>query len=200
MRRRLARHGARPLRAHRAARGAAHRVRRVARRLARPTTSSRRRASTASRPRVSSTSSRISTTREDDLSGDPVLERQPLRRPRGLQERQGLPQRPGAGTAHRHPRRARRRVSRAWCSPSRRLRSSSPAARSRAWRRRCAGAWWARRSPLLFVLLCGLCLVVPGLVVPTFSRIFVDEYLVVGARLDRQAAAAGHGRSPSSSR
>ena len=29
-----------------------------------------------------------------------------------------------------------------------------------------------------FVLLCGLFLVVPGLVVPTFARIFIDEYLV----------------------
>jgi NHLM bacteriocin system ABC transporter peptidase/ATP-binding protein len=34
------------------------------------------------------------------------------------------------------------------------------------------------RAALAFVLLCGLFLVVPGLVVPTFSRIFVDEYLV----------------------
>jgi|CXWL01.1.fsa_nt_gi NHLM bacteriocin system ABC transporter peptidase/ATP-binding protein len=37
------------------------------------------------------------------------------------------------------------------------------------------------RTALMFVLLCGLFLVVPGLVIPTFSRIFVDEYLV-GAR------------------
>ncbi|MCX7895011.1 MAG: NHLP family bacteriocin export ABC transporter peptidase/permease/ATPase subunit [Thermoanaerobaculum sp.] len=33
---------------------------------------------------------------------------------------------------------------------------------------------------LVFVLLCGLFLVVPGLVVPTFSRVFIDEYLVAG--------------------
>jgi NHLM bacteriocin system ABC transporter peptidase/ATP-binding protein len=31
---------------------------------------------------------------------------------------------------------------------------------------------------LLYVLLCGLLLVVPGLVVPTFARVFVDEFLV----------------------
>jgi len=31
---------------------------------------------------------------------------------------------------------------------------------------------------LLFVMLCGLLLVVPGLVVPTFTRIFIDDYLV----------------------
>jgi NHLM bacteriocin system ABC transporter peptidase/ATP-binding protein len=31
---------------------------------------------------------------------------------------------------------------------------------------------------LLYVTLCGLLLVVPGLVVPTFTRIFIDEYLV----------------------
>ena len=43
-----------------------------------------------------------------------------------------------------------------------------------ALRRRLVGselAW-------LFVLLCGLLLVVPGMVVPTFSRIFVDEFLI----------------------
>ena len=45
-----------------------------------------------------------------------------------------------------------------------------------ALRRRLVGSEIA----LLFVLLCGLLLVVPGLVVPTFSRIFVDEYLVSG--------------------
>ncbi len=43
-----------------------------------------------------------------------------------------------------------------------------------ALRRRLEGS----RAALGFVLLCGLFLVVPGLVVPTFSRIFVDEYLV----------------------
>ncbi len=35
-------------------------------------------------------------------------------------------------------------------------------------------------SALLFVILCGLFLVIPGLIVPTFSRIFIDEYLVGG--------------------
>ena len=45
-----------------------------------------------------------------------------------------------------------------------------------ALRRRLAGS----EAALLFVLLCGLFLVVPGLVVPTFSRFFVDEYLVAG--------------------
>lgn len=43
-----------------------------------------------------------------------------------------------------------------------------------ALRRRLAGSEMA----LLFVILCGLCLVIPGLVVPTFSRIFIDEYLI----------------------
>ncbi|MCU0241315.1 MAG: cysteine peptidase family C39 domain-containing protein, partial [Vicinamibacteria bacterium] len=31
---------------------------------------------------------------------------------------------------------------------------------------------------LIYVMLCGLLLVVPGLVVPTFSRIFIDDYLI----------------------
>ena len=36
---------------------------------------------------------------------------------------------------------------------------------------------------LLFAVLCGLLLVVPGLIAPTFSRLFIDEYLV-GNRTD----------------
>ena len=31
---------------------------------------------------------------------------------------------------------------------------------------------------LLYIMLCGLFLVMPGLVVPTFSRIFIDDYLI----------------------
>jgi NHLM bacteriocin system ABC transporter peptidase/ATP-binding protein len=31
---------------------------------------------------------------------------------------------------------------------------------------------------LIYVMICGLLLVVPGLVVPTFTRIFIDEYLI----------------------
>jgi len=42
-----------------------------------------------------------------------------------------------------------------------------------ALRRRLVGS----EAALLFVLICGLFLVVPGLVIPTFSRVFVDEYL-----------------------
>ncbi|HPA95542.1 MAG: NHLP family bacteriocin export ABC transporter peptidase/permease/ATPase subunit [Thermoanaerobaculia bacterium] len=45
-----------------------------------------------------------------------------------------------------------------------------------ALRRRLIGS----EAALSFVLLCGLFLVVPGLVIPTFSRIFVDEFLVAG--------------------
>lgn len=45
-----------------------------------------------------------------------------------------------------------------------------------ALRRRLAGS----ESALLFVVMCGLFLVVPGLVIPTFSRVFIDEYLVAG--------------------
>jgi len=43
-----------------------------------------------------------------------------------------------------------------------------------ALRRRLVG----NELALIFVILCGLFLVVPGLVVPTFSRVFIDEYLV----------------------
>jgi len=33
-------------------------------------------------------------------------------------------------------------------------------------------------AALLYVMLCGLFLVLPGLVIPTFSRVFIDDYLV----------------------
>jgi NHLM bacteriocin system ABC transporter peptidase/ATP-binding protein len=43
-----------------------------------------------------------------------------------------------------------------------------------ALRRRLIGS----EGALLYVMLCGLLLVIPGLVVPTFTRIFIDDYLV----------------------
>jgi NHLM bacteriocin system ABC transporter peptidase/ATP-binding protein len=43
-----------------------------------------------------------------------------------------------------------------------------------ALRRRLIGS----ESALLYVMLCGLLLVIPGLVVPTFTRVFIDDYLV----------------------
>jgi len=43
-----------------------------------------------------------------------------------------------------------------------------------ALRQRLIGA----ESALTYTILCGLMLVIPGLVVPTFSRIFIDEYLI----------------------
>ncbi|MEM8997642.1 MAG: cysteine peptidase family C39 domain-containing protein, partial [Acidobacteriota bacterium] len=43
-------------------------------------------------------------------------------------------------------------------------------------------AIWRRiqtsKIPLAFIVLCGLALVLPGLLAPTFSKIFVDEYLI----------------------
>jgi NHLM bacteriocin system ABC transporter peptidase/ATP-binding protein len=50
-----------------------------------------------------------------------------------------------------------------------------------ALRRRLVGSELA----LLFVMICGLFLVVPGLVIPTFSRVFVDEYLGNGRDIIR---------------
>ncbi len=45
-----------------------------------------------------------------------------------------------------------------------------------ALRRRLTGS----ERALIFTVLCGLFLVVPGLVIPTFTRVFIDEYLVSG--------------------
>ena len=45
---------------------------------------------------------------------------------------------------------------------------------ARALKSRLSGAELA----LVFVILCGLFLVVPGLVIPTFTRVFIDEYLI----------------------
>ena len=43
-----------------------------------------------------------------------------------------------------------------------------------ALRRRLTGS----ESALTYIVLCGLMLVIPGLVIPTFTRIFIDEYLI----------------------
>jgi NHLM bacteriocin system ABC transporter peptidase/ATP-binding protein len=47
-----------------------------------------------------------------------------------------------------------------------------------AMRKRLQGSEWA----LAFVVLASLALVVPGIVIPIFSQIFVDQYLVQGSR------------------
>ena len=43
-----------------------------------------------------------------------------------------------------------------------------------ALRRRLVGS----ELPLLFAIICGLFLVIPGLIIPTFTRVFIDSYLV----------------------
>jgi NHLM bacteriocin system ABC transporter peptidase/ATP-binding protein len=45
-----------------------------------------------------------------------------------------------------------------------------------ALRRRLVGSEWA----LIFTILCGLFLVSPGLAIPAFTQVFIDEYLVKG--------------------
>jgi NHLM bacteriocin system ABC transporter peptidase/ATP-binding protein len=54
------------------------------------------------------------------------------------------------------------------------VKSGSKPSMVAAVRRRVQGS----ETALLFVLLCGVALVLPGLVVPTFARIFIDEFLV----------------------
>lgn len=48
----------------------------------------------------------------------------------------------------------------------------------KALRRRLVGS----EGGLAYVVLAGLALVVPGLIIPTFSRVFVDDYLVEGLK------------------
>jgi NHLM bacteriocin system ABC transporter peptidase/ATP-binding protein len=50
----------------------------------------------------------------------------------------------------------------------------SPPTMMPALRRRLVGS----ETALLYIVLCGLLLVIPGLIVPTFTRVFIDEYLV----------------------
>jgi ABC-type bacteriocin/lantibiotic exporter with double-glycine peptidase domain len=47
-----------------------------------------------------------------------------------------------------------------------------------AMRRRLRGSEWA----LAFVVLASLALVVPGIVIPIFSQVFIDQYLVLGSQ------------------
>ncbi len=61
-------------------------------------------------------------------------------------------------------------------------RGGSPPSIGNALRQRLVGS----ETALLFTVLCGLCLVVPGLLVPTFGRVFIDEYLI-GERSDLMA-------------
>jgi NHLM bacteriocin system ABC transporter peptidase/ATP-binding protein len=53
-------------------------------------------------------------------------------------------------------------------------RGGTPPKMAPALRRRLRGS----ESALFYAVLCGLLLVIPGLVIPTFTRVFVDEYLI----------------------
>ncbi len=55
-------------------------------------------------------------------------------------------------------------------------RGGTPPRMSPALARRLRGS----ESALVYVVLCGLLLVVPGLAIPAFSRVFIDQYLVEG--------------------
>ena len=89
-----------------------------------------------------------------------------------------LSQRSGERADARHARGAELLGTRAWFSPSRPGRISRRAATGRACSARCAPGWPTRAWRCSYVMFCGLMLVLPGLVVPTFTRIFIDEYLV----------------------
>jgi pyruvate/2-oxoglutarate dehydrogenase complex dihydrolipoamide acyltransferase (E2) component len=95
-------------------------------------------------------------------------------------KRQGLPERPGPGAARHHDGRARRLVSRASSSTF----EPGPDFKKGGHKPSMVGALQAAsrglgdRAP--FVFFCGVALVIPGLVVPTFVRVFIDEYLVSG--------------------
>jgi NHLM bacteriocin system ABC transporter peptidase/ATP-binding protein len=54
--------------------------------------------------------------------------------------------------------------------------SGAPPTMGPALRRRLAGSEIA----LTFSVICGLFLVIPGLIIPTFTRVFIDDYLVRG--------------------
>lgn len=54
------------------------------------------------------------------------------------------------------------------------VKKGEPPSMLRAFRKRLEGS----ENALAYVMLCGLFLVVPGLVIPTFSRVFIDDYLV----------------------
>ena len=57
----------------------------------------------------------------------------------------------------------------------------SPPSMLPALRRRLVGS----EAALFYVVMCGLLLVVPGLVVPTFTRIFIDDFLIGGQDIMR---------------
>jgi ABC-type bacteriocin/lantibiotic exporter with double-glycine peptidase domain len=98
---------------------------------------------------------------------------------RRLQERRSLPQRSGAGPAEDRARGTRRLVLGVVLTfkPSPEFKKSgAPPTMGPALRRRLAGSEIA----LTFSVICGLFLVIPGLIIPTFTRVFIDDYLVRG--------------------
>jgi NHLM bacteriocin system ABC transporter peptidase/ATP-binding protein len=109
----------------------------------------------------------------------PLLELQPLPRARGLRRREGVPERPGRG-----PRVITMQELDASYSgvvltfePGPEFKKGGEAPNmSPALRRRLVGS----ESALLYTILCGLLLVIPGLVIPTFTRVFIDDYLLAG--------------------
>ena len=107
-----------------------------------------------------------------------LLELQPLPRRRGLRARAACTSTTPPAARAGSPRRSSTRPTPASSCASSPGRSSSAAASRRAWSPRCARASPARAPALVFVILAGLVLIVPGLVSPVFTQIFVDDYLV----------------------
>ena len=97
----------------------------------------------------------------------------------GFKGEQGRPERSGAGPARDHDDRARRLVlgrrahvqGRSGVQEGGRVAQMMPALR-----RRLVGS----EGALLYTMICGLLLVIPGLIIPTFTRVFIDDYLLAG--------------------
>ena len=111
------------------------------------------------------------------LPDDRVLELQPFRGARGVPWQPCLHQRPGRGAAHADQGRVRRELLR--CLPPlptcpEFVKGGRPASTLHGLFSRLGHA----RAPLFFVILATLVMIVPGLALPTLTKVFVDEVLI----------------------
>ena len=112
------------------------------------------------------------------VSGDRLLELQSFPRRRGRLARQGLPQRSRHGAAQRFPRGVRQELHRRLRWSSRRDPPSRRAARRPASWRSWGGALKGFNAAIAFVAWVSLMLVIPGMILPGMTAVFVDNVLI----------------------
>ena len=190
MRRGRAGDGARPPRRLDSARAAARRLRRLARRQQ---GEQHRQGGAHVRPRRQGfPQGADDAARAADAVHHP-LEFQPFRRARGDRRRSRLHQRSGDGPPPRSTWRSSISPSPASRSPWSRPRHSARSAASRKGLRLLLRELRASRAAVALLVAVSLALIVPGIVIPGFSKVFVDDILIQRNQQLARSAADRHG-------